>query len=426
MSEGQRILVVDDESGIRTLLRRLFEKKGYAVGVAGTAAEALEQAGEGFYNLAVLDLKLPDATGLELLTPLKELHPDMEVIMLTGYASMETAIEALNQGASAYISKPVNTTELLSRVQEVLNRQGLVFENRRLYEETKREVAERKRAEAELRTAKEAAEAANRTKSQFLASVSHELRTPLNAIIGFADVLSEGAAGELEERQAKYVGNILTAGERLLALINDVLDVAKIDAGESELDLSSFKLKELVTSSLTMVRDAAEKRSLSVESFSEDGGQPIFLTADAPKLKQVLFNLLSNAVKFTPEGGRITVTTRCCPAPGMEEAAEGNAGDWVEISVVDTGIGLSTENVKRIFGDFEQADSSHTRRYQGTGLGLALSRRLVGLHGGRLSVDSDGEGCGSTFRLIVPRDQTMRVAATTVGDATDGRSPVAG
>lgn len=411
MSERERILVVDDEPGIRTLLMRLFEKQGYETSAAGTAAEALNRAREGFFNLAVLDIKLPDATGLDLLGSLKELHPDMEVIMLTGYASMETAIEALNEGASAYIPKPVNTSELLSRVHEFLNKQGLVFENRRLYEAARREVAERKRAEAELRSAKDAAEAANRAKSEFLASVSHELRTPLNVIIGFADVLSD----ELGERQAKYVTNIQSAGERLLALINDILDVAKIDAGGSELEFSSFKLGELVTSSLTMVRDVAAKQNIRLESHVAEDVRAISLTADASKLKQVLFNLLVNATKFTPEGGVITVAAACCVPPGGSDPESGEPS-WVEISVADTGIGISPENRERVFGDFEQGDSSHTRRYQGTGLGLALCRRLVDLHGGRIWVESEGEGRGSTFRFAVPKDQALRVDGADTGE----------
>jgi signal transduction histidine kinase len=229
-------------------------------------------------------------------------------------------------------------------------------------------------------------EAASRHKSEFLANMSHELRTPLNAIIGFSEVLDDRMFGELNEKQAQYVRVVLNSGRHLLSLINDILDLSKVEAGRMELELGTFSLQMALENALTLIHDRAARHGLTVElTVNETLGDVV---GDERKLKQVLLNLLSNAVKFTPDGGRVEV--RAVPANGT-----------VEISVTDTGVGIAPEDQEAIFEEFRQVGTDYARKREGTGLGLALARKFVELHGGRLWVKSE-VGHGSTFTFTFP------------------------
>jgi signal transduction histidine kinase len=228
-------------------------------------------------------------------------------------------------------------------------------------------------------------EAASRHKSEFLATMSHELRTPLNAIIGFSQVLKQQMYGPLNERQADYVDDVLSSGQHLLNLINDILDLAKVEAGRMELQPSTFELPELLDNAASMVRERATRQGIGLIVATDDsvGG----MEGDERKVKQILFNLLSNAVKFTPSGGKVTLAAR---------ATE----EQVVIAVQDTGIGIDADEMDKIFEEFYQVGASRTQ--EGTGLGLALTRRLVELHDGQLTVESE-PGVGSTFTVTMPR-----------------------
>ena len=229
-------------------------------------------------------------------------------------------------------------------------------------------------------------EAANRHKSEFLATMSHELRTPLNAIIGFSDVLKERMFGELNAKQAEYVGDIHSSGRHLLALINDILDLSKIEAGRMEIHPSHFDLKSALDSALILIRERALRKGITVHvDLAPDVGE---ITADAHKLKQILVNLLSNAVKFTPEGGAITVRATAMP-------------DAIEIAVADTGIGIASSDQALIFDKFRQAHTIDGQAREGTGLGLALAQQYVQMHGGRIRVQS-APGAGATFTVTLP------------------------
>jgi signal transduction histidine kinase len=230
-------------------------------------------------------------------------------------------------------------------------------------------------------------ETASRHKSDFLATMSHELRTPLNAIIGFSEVLQEQMFGELNERQLAYVNDVLEAGKHLLSLINDVLDLAKIEAGKMELELSEVELPELLRSAVSMHSERAGRGGIELSLTTEP--EKITITADGRRVRQIVFNLVSNAVKFTPAEGKVDVSAR-------------RQDGQVEIAVADTGPGIAPEELDTIFEEFTQATDG--KRAEGTGLGLPLSRKLVELHGGRLWVESEVDR-GSTFRFTLPARQ---------------------
>ena len=240
--------------------------------------------------------------------------------------------------------------------------------------ELAREVAEHRKTEASLRQAMEAAESASKTRSAFLATMSHELRTPLNAVIGFADALLHDIFGALNPRQRDYVDSIHTSGQHLLRLINDVLDISKIDAGKLELNDEAVDLSEIVEDCIALVAGHASDAGVSL-AFEGRRDLPRVM-GDSLRLKQIVLNLLSNAVKFTPRGGAVTV------------ALSLNDSGGVALEVRDTGIGMNPDDVPKAFEMFAQIDNPMTRRFGGTGIGLPLTRSLVELHGGQVLLDS--------------------------------------
>jgi signal transduction histidine kinase len=253
---------------------------------------------------------------------------------------------------------------------------------------------EQSRAAAELQRLNERLAQASQAKSDFLASMSHELRTPLNAIIGFSEVLSERMFGELNEKQDEYLKDIYSSGTHLLFLINDILDLSKIEAGRMELELTDFDLPQAIDNALTLVRERAGRRGIALhQSVEEYLGE---IKGDERKVKQVLLNLLSNALKFTPEGGRVEVLARV--VDGM-----------AEISVTDTGVGIAPEDQEAIFEEFRQVGTAE-KKAEGTGLGLTLCRKFIELHGGRIWVKSQ-VGAGSTFFFTVPLHADGRAKA---------------
>ena len=238
--------------------------------------------------------------------------------------------------------------------------------------------------------------------------MSHELRTPLNSVIGFSEVLTEGLAGNVTEQQKEYVQSIWKSGKHLLRLINDILDLSKIESGRMELELGEFDIKEVVQGSLLMFKEKAIKHKIKLTAdIPDDVGA---VTADAVKIKEVLLNLLGNSFKFTPDGGSVRVVARRVKSedlgvrgiqPPQTPDSELGDFDFFEISVEDTGIGISPEGTKKLFHPFQQLESTLTKKYEGTGLGLSISKRIVELHGGRIWVESE-EGKGSRFIFIIP------------------------
>lgn len=238
----------------------------------------------------------------------------------------------------------------------------------------------------QLRQANIALEQANRLKSEFLATMSHELRTPLNAIIGFAEVLKDDVIGPLNKEQKECLDDIHSSGQHLLSMINNILDFSKIEAGKFELTYEEFSFEEVIGEVLNAVFEFANKKGIRMQTqFHPD--IPLII-ADKVKFKQIMFNLLSNAIKFTPENGKVTIYAKL-------------AEQYIQIEVIDTGIGIKSEDIDKLFKPFLQLDGSYSRRYEGTGLGLILTKHLVELQGGKIWVESE-YGKGSTFTFTLP------------------------
>lgn len=286
-----------------------------------------------------------------------------------------------------------NEQQFIIVTEDITERKEAQEKLAELYEQVKSfnaELEQRiKERTRELEVAVETAEAASRAKSEFLSNMSHELRTPLTAVIGFSQVLQEQYFGELNDKQKEYVKDILESGQHLLVLINDVLDLAKVEAGKMELELSQFDVRRLVDDTLLMVREKALKHNLTVETHFTGSETDFTLTADRLRIKQVLLNLLSNSVKFTPDGGKITIEA-------VKRESE------LEISVADTGIGIELEYQKRIFEVFFQVQSHATDKTPGTGLGLSLCKRFVEMHGGKIWFESEGKNKGTRFTFTLP------------------------
>ena len=272
---------------------------------------------------------------------------------------------------SRYPPKPFTDKEI-ALLATFADQAVIAIENSRLFHEI-----EEKNRQLEI---------ADQHKSEFLANMSHELRTPLNAIIGFSEVLIERMFGELNEKQDDYLKDIYKSGKHLLALINDILDLSTIEAGRMEFELESFGVEEALVNTLTLIRERAQQHGIALALDTGTGLGEMY--ADQRKLKQIMLNLLSNAVKFTPDGGSINVRAN-------------RIGGALEVAVKDTGIGIAESDQEAIFEEFRQVGGDYTNKREGTGLGLALTKRFVELHGGTLSLISE-LGSGSTFTFTLP------------------------
>jgi len=273
-----------------------------------------------------------------------------------------------------------------------------------------RDMTELKRYEQTLQRTNVELEEASRMKSEFLANMSHELRTPLNAIIGFSELMKDGMVGALSAQQERFVGDIFTSGQHLLSLINDILDLSKVEAGKMELDLEPVAIASLFTNSFSIIREKATERHIHLELDAE--AELGAIQADARKVKQILYNLLSNAVKFSNDGGRVVLCARRVAAKDVGRrtgpwagrsfmAADSEFPEFLRITVSDEGVGISEEGLERLFQPFTQIDSGLARKFEGTGLGLAMVKLLTELHGGSVAMES-AEGEGSIFTVWLP------------------------
>jgi signal transduction histidine kinase len=398
---GEISQAVSSTLDVETVLQTIVSRASQLAGADGCAIYEYDDATEAFHIRATHNL---DPVLVETLraTPLRkgegtmgraaETREPIQVADIAAPGAYESHVRdtLLGAGYRALLSVPllregeiIGSLSLNRRAPgefppeavEVLKtfatQSALAIQNARLF----REIADKSQQ----------LEAASRHKSEFLANMSHELRTPLNAIIGFSEVLNERMFGELNDKQAEYLKDIHASGQHLLSLINDILDLSKVEAGRMELELTDFDLPAAVDNAVTLVRERASRKGVTVRIAVED--QIGMMRGDERKIRQVLLNLLSNAIKFTPAGGLIEV------------AAVPNDGS-VEVSVRDTGVGIAPEDHAAVFEEFRQVGASAAKQ-EGTGLGLALARKFIELHGGKIWVTSQ-VGAGSTFTFTLP------------------------
>ena len=400
-TEKATILVVDDTPDNLTLMSNLL-KDIYKVKIANSGENALKIAASASPpDLILLDIMMPDMDGYEVCERLKR-NPatsNIPVIFLTAKDEMTDQKDGLELGAVDYITKPINPLIVMARVKNHLALKAAADFLRDQNHFLELEVAKRTSeamASRELAIKNQQLEEASRMKSEFLANMSHELRTPLNAIIGFSEVLGDGLLGDLSSQQKEAVNDIFTSGNHLLSLINDILDLSKVEAGKMTLELDALQAAALVQAGLQVVREVAMTHNLRLVTDVAEGLGSIWL--DGRKVKQILYNLLSNAVKFTPDGGEVHVVVRRVE---RQPLPDGPFESYLELVVRDSGIGISAEDQARLFQPFTQIDSTLARRYEGTGLGLAMVKQLAELHGGAVALESS-PGRGSTFTVWLP------------------------
>jgi signal transduction histidine kinase/uncharacterized protein (DUF302 family) len=402
LEERPILLAIDDDPDNRAFLTKAVAKQGFEVVTAPNATQARRQLDSRRPALIFLDVQMPEESGLALLPQMLRDYPESVVVMMTAYGSEQVAAEALRGGADDYIAKPIDLQRLRALLERNLDKQRLRAERQSLVARLKdsnrylmRQHAALRRADEEILQINRQLEQSNRYKSEFLANMSHELRTPLNAVLGFSEILLDATMNLTSGERTEFLRNIHSSGQHLLGLINDILDLAKIEAGKMELHAEEMPVAEALQEVTSILEPMARQQGLQlIMAGLADVG---VIMADRSKFKQVLYNLLSNAVKFTPPPGQITITVKDSP-------------EHLTVSVHDTGIGMKEEDLPKLFREFEQIDGSYTRRYQGTGLGLALCRRFVEMHGGRIWAESHF-GKGSTFTFTIPRDARLGPAA---------------
>ncbi|HEX2013001.1 MAG TPA: response regulator [Roseateles sp.] len=449
--DPKRILAVDDSPSFRAEMAALLRDEGYDVLVARSGEQALELLQVQSVDCILMDLLMPGLGGHETCRRIKA-DPalrDIPLILLTAVQARGAMLAGLEAGADDFVAKTGEFELLKARVRAQLRRKQFEDEARRRRTEQYRnemEIAAARAAReladsrAELLAALEQKNAtleqmnaelrrASQAKTNFLSTMSHELRTPLNAIIGFSAILRDGMAGALSERQLDFAGHIHDAGQHLLSLVNDILDLAKIEAGKVELQLEAVELDPLLDDALVVVRERARSEGIELELQGVGAGRR--LLADARRLKQILYNLLSNAVKFTPGGGRVSLRASLVDRAQASRGWPGFAAGrrlplpdsafqrFVQISVSDTGAGMTPAALEQLFKPFSQIANGRSAELEGTGLGLATAARLAELHQGCIAVSSEpGSGTWLSFWLPWREPQTQPADAVPAPAAT--------
>ncbi|MCS7177881.1 MAG: hybrid sensor histidine kinase/response regulator [Anaerolineae bacterium] len=376
MNEPPRILVIDDEEGIRAGCRRALEPEGYIVETASTGQEGLHRVQEGRFDLVLVDVVLPDMRGVDLLRPILEKDPDVVCVVITGYATVELAVQAIRSGAYDFLSKPFTADILRMTVAQGLERRRLTLEARRL-QKIEEEAQELARAKAEL-------ERLDRFKTTFMWTVAHELRAPLNALQSFLLAILKGYIPPEEQQEV-----LERAAQRVQELLDLVDDLLKLAAAKSEKGLEKrepVSLADILEKVAPLFRKEAEARGIT---WAVDVRARPVVQADPDQMAQVWSNLISNAVKYTPAGGQVQV---------ILEERDG----WAIGAVEDTGIGIAPQDRERVFEEFYRTPQAREIAPRGTGLGLPLVKQIVEGHGGCITVESElGRGSRFTFRLPV-------------------------
>ncbi len=383
-------LIVDDDVVLRPLLGEVLQQAGFTVEEAAEGEQALATFVRAQPDIILLDVMLPEMDGFTLCATIRAL-PGGEhtpVLMVTGLGDTESIRRAYEVGATDFIAKPLNWEILSHRVRYMLRASRAMEELRKKEAENRVLLVEAKRAAEELLRAKEEAEAADRAKTEFLATMSHELRTPLNAIWGYTQLFLTDAFGVLTPDQTYALRRVDKNAKELLDLISAVLDVSRLEAGRLPVEIKEVRVAQLLQEVEAETQEVREQTSVVFVWKVEAGLPPLY--TDPGKLKVVIKNLIGNAAKFT-EKGSITVNAHGC-------------GSGIEIDVIDSGVGIPVDELPIIFEPFRQLESAKTRRFGGTGLGLHIVKRLLELLGGRITVESE-VGRGSAFHVWMPASQ---------------------
>jgi len=382
------ILVVDDDPVVRSLVRATLENDGFGVIEAADGIEGCRFCEDHRPDLLLVDVVMPRMDGYELCRELRG-RPEsayVPIVVATSRDDIESIARAYDAGATDFIPKPLNWLVLSHRVRYILRAS---------------------RAFDELRRDQEgliAAEASNRSKYEFLANLSHEMRAPLNAIIGFSGMMRDRSFGPLNDKYLEYANIIGDSGRHLLAIITDILDLAKSDANRLSLAEEPVDIGRVVYLSSTIVQEMARQAQVEFVNEIEEGLPP--LVGDQAKMTQILVNLLSNAIKFTAPGGRVRLNV------------QSGAGGAIFLRVEDTGIGMSAEQIPIALAPFGQIDAGLDRKYDGVGLGLPLTKRLVELHGGTISIDSE-PGKGTAVSVHLPAEPPAAADCAPAGSPKD-------
>lgn len=428
------VLLVDDEESILTTLGFSLRKQGYQVETASNGQEGIDKFMSARPDMIVTDLMMEGTTGIDLLKEVKRIDPETEVIVLTGFASVDTAIEALQLGAFDYLQKPCNRSELSLKLGKGMERRelkrkitlinnNLVEANNKLKEEIKErhaaedtlenindhlenlveqrssflisaneklksEIIERTKIEHQLVQAKDEAIQFSKAKSEFLSQMSHELRTPLNAVIGFSELLLTDTVHSLTHQQREQIDEILSAGTHLLELINEILDLSYIERGIMQIELQDIDINSVIQETLLLIVPLAQQREIIIEN-QVPPNNTVPVKSDKKRLKQVLINLISNAIKYNKLKGSITLSL------------DASSSDKVSVSISDTGVGMSNDQLEKIFDPFYRAN--HGGKFvEGAGIGLTVTKGIVDAMKGTIAVESKLDE-GSRFTLELPK-----------------------
>jgi signal transduction histidine kinase len=398
----KRVLVADDAEAIREMLGSFLANMGYRTDLAIDGQAAIDLFKAHPYDVLICDLQMPHVDGLTVLAAVKTLDPDAQVIILTGHATLETAIEALRLGAYDYQFKPLDNMEVFARlVERAYHHRDLLRENKRLVRALQEvnahlesQVAERTR---DLQTANEALRSLDKLKNDFISVVSHELRTPLAVIALEAQLLASDTIPFAPDKLHEIYQALSVSARRLQIQIDDLLDFALIERGELELRFKSFSINQIVRDVMDLYSARAAEKHITF-TLNLPPTAVLSVMADGPRLRSALVHVVDNAVKFTPKNGLVTMSVHnMVTLPDTDIPA-------IAVAVRDTGIGIPPETQKNLFTAFNQADMSTTRRFGGMGMGLALAKRIVEAHNGKITFKSE-LGNGSLFALWIPTRQ---------------------
>lgn len=368
MRKKPLVLVVDDEESMRDSCTQILTKDGFEAATAENGYVGLEKIKETKPDLVLIDLKMPGISGMEVLEKTRELDPGVISVVITGYATVESAVEAMKRGAYDFLPKPFTPEEL-----RIIIRRGL--ERRRLALETEALRREKKLIE-----------------ENFITMVSHQLRSPLVAILQYFEVILSGITGDVPAKQREMISRAKDRLERLLNLINDWLDMARIDSGQLVDKFKPLSLKTMIHKLVELMKPLAQKDGISLEfgPCSEND----LVQGDEQTLEQVFSNIIANAIRYNRPGGRVLITIK-------------ENKDFIAADIQDTGIGIGREHLPLIFDQFYRVSRSESQKVKGTGLGLSIAKKIVDAHGGSIQVESE-LGKGSTFTVFLPKAEQRK------------------